>query len=793
MSSIGVVPSIINIEEQFAIVLQDFLANKQQQNPLEIVSKFKAISASRAIQIGELLAEDETNHKLKEEFENWDLETKLWHLVEILYNFRASSKPELLQEYAFSSLAIKQENWLINHPRVRELTLIIQWLQVNFKSLDSSYMEEDLLGKWTKTRQSINNKDLNVLAKAQNVSDNYIAELDSDAPLRSNKKIYPEDEDIDSRAFHVIYKLLLANKNEEAIEFANNTGNYTLGLILVGYTQEYYDPIIDRQAADADESLLEQSKASGIKHKSLWKKTVYKLSQRSNINRYEKMIYNFLSGGDVSENLKESKDNWEESLLLYLNQLYQYEFEEFLSSTFEETLAYKTPKPQASNVNEVLNILLKSEGSISKESNHPLRIIQGGVIIDGVTSLLHSLITSGGNLQIKPYLVRVVTHLAIFQLLIGESGILQDGTNSINPKDITTIITLYISELSEYQLTELIPIYLTTIPDEKDSRETYSLFLSSITDSKERLRQLEISKKLSNPLVVDDNDLIVVDDSQENKMTNILRRTVERVMKKTEDHYKPQSKIAIQDDVENVDEIDFELYRSVDWFYENEMYEDSITATLIIIRRFLLSGKLATLQKFASSKNFKKLIRDYDIEVHTKSITNEVYNGSISDENKQELLEYEDLVNGLGLISDWKKALANQPLNKKSSFWESKEVQTTIENIIGTLNGLIFNWFNGLIKSSTNDEDVQIYNELRSIYVPYLIIELLQIYKIARFRDWKFLKGAYNIINEIAKEESNDFLKCFLSCGRLNEFLVISGEIFVIASEKGAVGISDLA
>ena len=59
-------------------------------------------------------------------------------------------------------------------------------------------------------------------------------------------------------------------------------------------------------------------------------------------------------------------------------------------------------------------------------------------------------------------------------------------------------MTLYVSKLSELQLAELIPIYLSFIPDEKDARECYSLFLSSITDSEERSKQIAIAKKFSN-------------------------------------------------------------------------------------------------------------------------------------------------------------------------------------------------------------------------------------------------------------------------------------------------------
>ena len=110
--------------------------------------------------------------------------------------------------------------------------------------------------------------------------------------------------------------------------------------------------------------------------------------------------------------------------------------------------------------------------------------------------------------------------------------------------------------------------------------------------------------------------MVIVEDDDNNKLINVLRRTVERVMIETAPNYERQQNdpVIVKDDESSVDEIDFKLYRAVEWFYENQMYGDAIKATIVVIRRFLINGKLASLKKFAKENNFKQLISDYDIE-----------------------------------------------------------------------------------------------------------------------------------------------------------------------------------
>ncbi|RLV92261.1 Nucleoporin NUP84 [Spathaspora sp. JA1] len=754
-----------SVEIQFASALQEFQLNKGENfTPFEFLTEFKTIAAKQALQLGRELNENESDKLLLHDFECWDLETKLWNLVEGLYSLRLSQQEEeeqdLLPEYDFSTLAVKQENYLRRNPKIRELMILINWIQTNTKTF--TFDENTHQIKWNNTRLAINSTHFNALARNDGGNSDLVVDLDVDAPLRTNKLIDPQDEQIDSLNFSIIYKLLLAGRIQEAIDYANSTGNFALALILVGASQEYIDPVLDG-ISDSNNNV----KSGGIKHKLSWKRTVYKLSQQANLNQYERLIYNYLSGGDITENLKLALDSWEESLLLYATQLLLYKLETFISSLNpQEALSIDVPKPQVDSIDEILNNLSNTNTEISQQSLDQIRIISGAVMIDQVPSLLHKLISQDTTF-IDQHLLRILTHLSIFLYIT---------TPSVNPQDLTTIITLYVAKLTECKAPELIPIYLSFMPDEKDARETYSLYLASLTDREQRMKQLEMSKKIIQPVIADD-EMMIIDDSQGAKLINVLRRTVERVMNETAEHYIPHAPIIVEDDINSVvDEVDFKLYRAVEWFFDNKMYGDAISATIIIIRRFLICGKLTALKQFAMGKDFNQLLSDYDLQNLRETEEDDI---EISEDTKEELKSYVQLLQGLNFIDEWKE------FTRQDISWSSPMVTNCLEKVTGTLHKLMLNWFKSLIKTS---ENTLVYQNIRAIYIPYLIMELLQVYTLARAKDWKYIKFAFELINDVANEEY-DYLQCFTSCGRLNEFLTQAGHLAVTASERGTSGI----
>lgn len=792
-------------EIQLARALLEYQLSDDKNN-IDLIAKIKSCCAYQAIRLGEN-AEEKGNSSIVEEFKDWELETKFWDLAELLYWNRYNSPEQGTIETQFSP-STNQKELLDRKVNLRDLLSIIYWVQSNSVSLDGiNELKNITSGKWQYTRMSIQNKDLKTLT-GQNERDNYLVDkIDSDAMIRTEKSIDPTDRDVDNSNFYVIYKLILANKIDEAIEFADSTGNFTMSLILAGYDQDYVSPVHEHRknlvspfSDFIEESTENQNHNSSIflepgdiesaKHKLLYQQTVYKLSQQPKLDKYEALIYNYLSGGSIAANLEEASESWEESLLLYLNQIYKYTREQELlkkvtSFSAEGALSTILPPPSAKNIDEVLNLLVHSDKKVADICSHPLRIIAGSIMINKQNTLLHDTaesyssagIVDNSNLLQTDLVCRVLAHLAIVQSL--------QEKQAFNSKDITNIIAAYVSNMKRKGLTDVVPLYLSFIPDENDSRECYSIFLSSITDNEERAKQIQIAKQYK--ILVSPHD--DVNESNENKIHLVLRRTVERVMRETEFAYTPDKKVKVPSETSEVEEVDYKLYRSVEWFFEYSMYEDAILASLIVIRRFLLCGKLLALKSFGLGKNFKQLIKNYDVESQTKSM-GAINSEILSEEAREELLNYEAFIQAIFLLGDWKKFLDDNKINcttspRKSNFWKSSYLTNSIEKVTTVLNNIVKDWFT--YPSHTGVES-ELLRELRSIYVPYLIIELQKIYQYASLSDWKYIRKGFGFINKVADEE-NDYLSCFVKSETLNEFLKSCGEMSMFAAEKGINGI----
>lgn len=757
----------VGVEAKFC----EFLKHLQQglSDSLELIRQFKDVSSTKAIQVKDELFNDSamTSDGSYEEFENWQLETKLWDLVEILYHFRLSKfdAPKLSK---YSSISVKEEHFRIVNTKLAELTIIMTWIRNNSQTVDTSDLP--LTSKWRHTKQSVQTSDLNVLSAEKAPS--YSNELDIDGPLRTGKSLHPDDIKNDDIIFKTIYKLLLTNDYDGALALANESGNYTLSMILVGGILPCLDEVVDKEYISSVN--IDSDQLQGCKHKLLYYKSIYKLCQQTSLNKYEKLIYNYLCGANINENLKES-DDWNESLLLYCNQIVVYETIKFYESQLHnkdwENLSISIPKPQVDNIEAILNILLTNpNSSIAEASRHPIRIVIGGVLIKKVSPLVTD-ITKSSNNNNQVYrnntLLRIVSHLAIF--------VETTQIEPLNPQDFSKLIKLYINGLSEKSL-DLVPFYLPFIPNDSEAMECYSEILINLNDKTEKINQVKISKTI--PYFNTS-----IDESNGERMNYFLRKTVEKILDKTEAYYKSNGDIEIKDNTDSITPVDKLLYESVDWFVINNMPQDIIIVSIIIIKRFLLCGKLAALKEFAKEKNFKQTINSYDNELGTKNLLNPERATSpvplINDEDREELISYDSLIRGLVSISEWKKFIEDNG-NDKSNF-VNKAVENSIEKTTKQLNGLIMKWF----INTSND----LLKEFRNLYIPYLIIELLKIYEFSRFNNQQYLEKSFDLIKLVANEDENDLLDCFKKSGKLKEFLYKCGEVSLVASEGGVKGI----
>lgn len=737
----------VGIEKKFC----DSLCELNEQDPFNLIRHFRDICSTKALQVKDQLVDSPEDPQIEQEFENWQLETKLWHLVEILYSYRLGDI-ELDKVDSHSSVAIQEENFRKSNKHVAEIGMIIDWIQYNSESVDT--LTVPWITKWKHSLTHFETKDLNKLLNHE-VPDNYIAEFDIDAPIRLGKRVHPDDEKIDDETFKTIYELILIHNYDEALKIANETGNYTLSMILVGDMLPYLDPVIDKEYIQHRN--LKFDGAFGCKHKLLWYQTVYKLSQQRNICKYERMIYSFLSGANINENLNDTK-TWDKSLLLYCNQLMVYEiikFYESIDTNNDKLTSIKVIEPQTTNIEGILNILLRSDNEISEASRHALRIVIGGVMINKVAPLISDIVSRKTNsVYDNQSLIRILVHLGIFLNTVDHDGF-----------NLNQILKVYIEKLKSSELYDVIPIYVSYINEEREAEEIYSNVLLSISDKQVRQQQVKVAKTI-----------IYFNDSHD-RLSRVLRRVVEKIVTNTESHYKTTTLTINNDHSEDYDQ---QLYESVDWFIYNSMYEDIILVSLVIIKRFLLCGKLKALIEFANNKNFKQIINNYDNEVNTRRLlgNGDVYD-QIPEESKEELLNHEMFIKGLISINEWKKFIDDN--KKQVNVFKTKDVENSLQKTTKQIYSLIMTW---LVNSHN-----EILKDLRNLYVPYLIIELLQIYEFARYNNWEYMQKAFDLMKQVADEDENDLLSCFVNSGRLKDFLTTCGQVSLIASEKGLEGI----
>lgn len=693
------------ILSKFADALKDFKLNKTQ-DVFDIVKEFRSIAASKAYEVS-------SQNPDSPEYLNWELEAKLWHLVELLVNYRYSEESEKLETYTFNSNIVFEENFYKDSSKLREIWLMIVWLQESAVEPERPNLSSS---KWLNTQLS-----------------HTLENLDSDAPIRLNKTINPKDQEQDSIFYKYIFELVLAGKFDEIQTECMRTNNWTLRMILSGLN-EYLDPSIDKQIEPIDEI------SQGIKKKALWRRTLYLLSKNESLNEYERAIYGYLVG-DLGP-LKLS-NTWDSQLLVYLNHILTSEVESSLIDNGrieKDDLILAIPKSDLT-VQDVLNSISQK---LKDESEHPLRVLIASVLSNKIGPIIHSSLSLVGSVMLgkeevneifgEPYALRIVTHLAIFISLIDPSA--------VSAEDKSKLLTTYILVLRLYEQYDLIPVYVSFL-SEVEARDAYSLFLIDLFDSQQRTTQLELSRVFNLPL------------------ENILKRTVERVFSLTEEHYQIRAGVTLQD----IDEVDHKLIRGVEWFVEAKMYSDAVHAAVSLFRRFLLTGRTKAAQEFSSRNSLQELLKNYDIEQYGLLVDEEV-----SNHEREELLQYDALVKGLTTIDEWR----TNPRLGTSNITNVEYIDTITQDLHSLISTIFF-------ELSQTDYESDLVQELRSLYIPYLIIQLHNIYVDGRKYSSSYLRRALDMVNTVASE-SFKFYILFQNCGRLQEYLGLVADCAALAA-----------
>lgn len=710
---------------EFANALKDFMVGEfdegNSSDPFDIVREYRSIAGRYAA---------ETLNNGTESSSDWELEAKLWHLFELLLSFRTSDQDlEVTELYHYNSDAVFEKQLLHENRELYQIWIIIVWIQSNMKAPERPSRLPT--SKWSNTMIS-----------------GGIKSSDLDYPLREKKaEIDPRDKKEDSTFFKYIYELLIAGKVEEALEECKLSDNLTISMILCGM-QLYVNPRVDAPLREDFES------QQGIKKHALWRRTVYSLSQNTELNYYERAIYSLLAG-DIPPEEVMNISSWDSGLLVYLNQILQIEVENYLNNEnkiSKDELIFSLP----SHPNDLQTVLNRLSLAYPQESEHPIRVLIGGVILNTLEPVLNSAVkllmemvqgqTAENDLAEKPYLLRIVTHMSILLDII--------SPGLVSKRNKSKLITAYISIMKLHELYDVIPVYIDFL-DSEEIVDAYSFVLSTLENPDVRKKQIEIANFLRLPT------------------SNILRKTTERIFAETEEEYTPRGEVSVTFDVPPVDK---HLIFGVEWLIQGKLYVDAVDSVIALSRRFLINGKIKSLEYFINGNSLDDLLKNYELEV--------IYQRNHDDEKeskKKEIQEYQRLIRELRKFEEWKDTVSK--LNSESN------VPSLIEKFQQYSRGtfdLIKHFFVELSEHEDHP-DREIYYEIRSLYTPYLIIELHKelVEAAMLLKIPTFIREALGFANLVANETDKIYL-LFQSSGKLKEYLrlvaqtaTLSGDNFV--------------
>lgn len=706
-------------------------------------------------------------------------------IINIISRFRtADSDDKLLTIYPFSSDAAVQEKIFLLNRQAREHWLILLWIQ---ESLDTSDEPPELRGaKWMYTRNAIQQKQRTVIqpkfmggrsALGQNSFDNIVTELDSDAPLRQNKQLAQEDESFDRTIFKYIFTLVRARKYDEAYKVCEQTGNWSLLLALRGQNV-YYDPEIEGFI------LGESAESRGIQNKMLWRRMCWKLTKTENLDPYERGIYGILSS-DL-ESVLNLSDTWETQLLAFMSYLVATETEEALRGRCEpEVEALPVPKSSFTTSYEILEILAHSANpEIKKQSKHVLRQVLGAIIKGDMTSIIDalganidSLITGAPimfNADDTMKVLRIATHLVLF--------LRQLGMDVGNTTSYATIISAYTELLLEEGKNELVPLYVSYLPDDM-AISTYSYLLATITNSDERSQHIQLARKYGL------------------NMPDTIRKAVNRVFSENPDQYKHEDKILFTSEVT---QSDLNLCHAVAWYKEAVMWPDAVYACVMLYRSFLGVGKIQSARDFGDLVPWADISNKYDAYVIGKnagpiSLENDSTEiSTVSETVRLEFSEYGQLVSCFQKIQSWNDHFSksvDQDLNlavngRRSSIqsngssatsngarkreitkvWK-REAISIVTNLSDAIHTISETWMISVLNSPDTDSDaIKEVTRLRTWYIPFLLMELLRVFMEAQVAEFSFLRQAAGLATFVASEDLKLY-ELFIANGSLNAFL----------------------
>lgn len=278
---------------------------------MALISKFQGyaegMAQDSALIKDQMLDEgDERADDFLSEETYWNIEHQTWDLFGRMMAARLqSSEMESEDPTPYTSDLRVREQLVVENNLFATCHVILEWLR-KYAQPPTQEQSEELPDGWRFTKLAVKSnkrKAKNSISYLKNSisskAERPVWELDPDAPTRQEASLEDEDADGELRLLQVLWAWLRKGEIQNAQQACEDAGQPWRAASLGG-AEEAWDPKIDGlPAVDGDESMVDVdliSKARGNRRRELWKRMCYALSQREDINEYERAIYGLLSG-----------------------------------------------------------------------------------------------------------------------------------------------------------------------------------------------------------------------------------------------------------------------------------------------------------------------------------------------------------------------------------------------------------------------------------------------------------------------------------------------------------------
>jgi nuclear pore complex protein Nup107 len=482
-----------------------------------------------------------------EDLERWEQEAHTWDLLKRLISLRFSStgpggdhRPVSGERpiHQYSSEREIWQNFLETDELALERKTVLQWLRdtadesgedidVLVQDLQQNADRGDIIAHgWLHTKAAIKGKKrfqsspqpldpalpalqrghLNALG-----TEPLVTQLDPDATTRQKRKLEAQDEYFERAIWLGCYEMLRRGKSTAEIrEWCMERTEVWRAVSMSGFP--------DEGSADDD------SAASGSS--ALWRRMCFALARKGGGDEYERAVYGILSGDIPS--VEPVCRSWDDFVFAHYNALLKTQFDNYLQTVhprremssamsslgiFDAVQFHGEPNSAGKRLIETL----KTDPRTIKETNHPMKMLQGVLIANqfshfiyqqglalskfananGISSLIPPHQSRPENEDFTRYIalddhdsLRVLTHVLLVFMALGIDlgGILRET-------EVENVIVAYISFLRLAGKEELIPLYCSQL----SGKRKYAILcrnLIDVTDQEQRITQIKLMREL---------------------------------------------------------------------------------------------------------------------------------------------------------------------------------------------------------------------------------------------------------------------------------------------------------